>query len=89
MSTLRYKVDLTNVVVIKRLDDLPKKAREWIIRDIEKKLETNPSGYGKRLSGDKHELFKLRVDIYRVIFKIDENQKTVTVIDIDYRRDIY
>jgi mRNA interferase RelE/StbE len=89
MSTLRYKVDLTNVVVLKRLDQLPKKAREWIIRDIEKKLETNPAHYGKRLSGDKHDLFKLRVDIYRVIFKIDENSKTVKIVEIDYRRDIY
>jgi mRNA interferase RelE/StbE len=89
MSALRYKVNLDHLVVVKCLDALPKKAREWIIRDIKKKLETNPSAYGKRLHGEEHDRFKLRVDVYRVIFKIDENNKTVTIVDIDYRRDIY
>jgi mRNA-degrading endonuclease RelE of RelBE toxin-antitoxin system len=89
MPNVRYTAKLISFVVQERFDELPKKAREWIIRDIKKKLEVDPFGYGEPLSKDRHGYYKLRVNIYRVIYRIDEKNKEVIITEIDYRRDIY
>ena len=33
--------------------------------------------------------WRVRVGKYRVIYEIDEQQKTITVLDIGHRRDVY
>lgn len=33
--------------------------------------------------------FSVRRGTYRIIYRIDDGARTVTVVDIDHRRDIY
>lgn len=57
---------------------------------IKKKLSTvqqEPFLYFERLSG--HELFKLRTGKYRLIAEINSVKKTITLLSIGRRKNIY
>ena len=41
----------------------------------------------KRLSG--HELYRLRVGDYRVVWQVDDRARTVAVVLLGHRRDVY
>jgi mRNA-degrading endonuclease RelE of RelBE toxin-antitoxin system len=44
---------------------------------------------GKRLMSPLHDRFSARRGTYRVIYRIDDGTRTVTVVDVDHRGDIY
>jgi mRNA interferase RelE/StbE len=51
-------------------------------------LATNPRPFGyKKLKG--REGFRLRVGDYRLVYLIDDDQRTVTIVGIGDRKDIY
>lgn len=52
-------------------------------------LLANPYRLGKRLLPPLDDRFSARRGTYRVIYRIDDDSWTVTVIDIDHRRDAY
>lgn len=54
---------------------------------IEKKLETEPTLYGKPLRSPQHGFWSLRVGDVRVIYTIKD--RIVTVYAIGHRKDIY
>ncbi len=58
-----------------------------IINRIEK-LKDNPF-IGKRLAGNFFGLWKLRIDKYRVLYKIIENKLIVVILDIGHRKNVY
>lgn len=53
-------------------------------------LAENPFGHRnvKRLRSA-HDLFRLRVGDYRVVFTVEDDQMVIMVIDIDNRGDVY
>ena len=53
-----------------------------------KKLETNPY-VGKTLRGELMGKRSLRVGDYRVIYMIDEPQKTVILFTVEHRKAVY
>ena len=44
---------------------------------------------GKPLGQELAGMFAARRGQYRVVYQIDDEAKTVTVLDVDHRRDIY
>ena len=64
-----------------------KQLRERIIKSIEK-LKDNPYS-GKPLSYDLTGLRSLRVGKYRVIYKIDEENKVIWLITVGHRKKVY
>jgi mRNA interferase RelE/StbE len=52
-------------------------------------LLDNPQRVGKRLHPPLDDRHSARRGTYRVIYRIDEGQRTVTVVDIAHRRDAY
>ena len=52
-------------------------------------LITQPYRVGKRLLPPLADRFSARRGTYRVIYRIDDRRRTVTVVDIGHRRDIY
>lgn len=56
---------------------------------IEKRLMTNPIYFGKPLRYSLSGLRRLRVGDWRVIFKISENEKTVKIVAVKHRREVY
>ena len=83
-----YKIDYVESVT----DDLApisKSNKEQIRKAIEKKLGTNPIEFGKPLQYSLKGLRRLRVGDYRVVFKIEEEDKTVLIIKIGHRSEVY
>ena len=52
-------------------------------------LLTEPHRVGKRLLPPLDDRFSARRGTYRVIYRIDEKERTVTVVDIGHRLDVY
>lgn len=52
-------------------------------------LLDNPHRLGKRLRPPLNDRHSARRGTYRVIYRIDDEQRTVTIVDIAHRRDAY
>lgn len=52
-------------------------------------LVREPYRVGKQLMRPLDDRFSARRGTYRIIYRIDEASRTVTVVDIDHRRDVY
>lgn len=48
-----------------------------------------PYRVGKRLLPPLDDRFSARRGTYRIIYRVDEAARTVTVVDVDHRRDVY
>jgi mRNA interferase RelE/StbE len=72
----------------KELQAFPANVAERILEKIEYLAEyARPAGC-KKLSGVMG-LWRLRVGQYRVIYKIDDDNRTIDVVIIRHRRDVY
>jgi len=49
----------------------------------------DPHRIGKRLLLPMHDRFSARRATYRVIYRIDDKARVVTVVDVAHRRDVY
>ena len=73
--------------VEKELDALPKSMRERIVRRL-LSLEGDPRPPGsKKLQGE--ESYRLRVGDYRALYRIDDQNRMVTVYAVGHRREVY
>jgi mRNA interferase RelE/StbE len=80
--TVEYHRDIE-----KELRQLPKPFIARIVEKIES-LGDNPRPHGcEKVRG--HELWKVRVGVYRILYTINEEQHIVHVYRIGHRRDIY
>ena len=52
-------------------------------------LLNNPQRVGKRLKAPLDDRHSARRGTYRVIYRIDEEERIVTIVDITHRRDAY
>jgi mRNA interferase RelE/StbE len=52
-------------------------------------LVREPYRVGKRLLPPLDDRFSARRGTYRILYRIDDVSRTVTVVDVDHRRDIY
>ena len=48
-----------------------------------------PHRVGKRLTPPLDDRFSARRGTYRIIYRVDDKARTVTVVDIDHRRGVY
>ena len=86
MYTVEYKQ-----TAIKKLQKLDVYMARLIIAWIEKNLINvqNPRIHGKSLSANLAGSWRYRVGDYRIIANINDQTKTVLVLDIDHRSRIY
>lgn len=83
-----YKIEYVDSVK-NDLIGLSKDNKNRIRKAIEKKLATNPIEFGKPLQYSLKGLRRLKVSDYRIIFKIEEEMKTVLIIEIGHRKEVY
>ncbi len=83
-----YKIEYVESVK-EDLLSISKTDKIQIRKSIEKKLATNPIEFGKPLQYSLKGLRRLRVGNYRVIFEIEDEVKTVLIIKIGHRREVY
>ena len=71
----------------KEIRRLPEKERKRVVERI-LMLKENPRPLGsEKLRGD--DAFRLRQGDYRIIYEVDDPEKTVTVIRVGHRREVY
>ena len=72
---------------VKELKALQDKARGRLVERIEE-LSSDPRPRGcEKLTGGSR--FRVRQGAYRVLYEVDDQTRTVTVVKIGHRRDVY
>ena len=71
------------------LTRLPEKAATAIVEFLYGSLSENPHRVGKPLKLGLEGLHSARRGDYRVIYRIDDDERQVTVVAIEHRSDIY
>ena len=84
-----YKISYLPEVVKKQIPKLSLPVRNRIKKAIEKKLAVDPIAFGKPLRYSLKGLRRLRVDDYRVIYKVDEEELKLVIVKIAHRKEIY
>ena len=84
---MRWDVKVHSLVLEEDLKGMDGRIRRKIFHAIEEKLTTDPERYGKALSGEFKGYYRLRVEDYRVIYRIVKQQVQVLVLKIGIRRD--
>ncbi len=59
-----------------------------ILKSIEK-LSLEPRPFGIQMLKGEGRFFRLRVGDYRIIYEVDDAGKTITIIKIGHRREVY
>lgn len=82
---IKYLEEVTR----KHIPALPSSAKSLIKHAIEERLMLDPIGFGKPLRYSLKGHRRLRVSDYRIVYRIDEATKTVIIVAIKHRKDIY
>jgi addiction module RelE/StbE family toxin len=85
MHKILYHTDVVN----KKIPRFSLPVRKRIKKAIEKKLAINPVSFGKPLRYSFKGLRRLRVDDYRVIYKVEEDTLDVLILKIVHRKEVY
>jgi len=82
-----YKILIKTSAAAELAGGIPKKDLEKIVRRIQSLAgDPRPSGC-RKLSVS--ELFRIRQGDYRIVYAIDDNKRTVEIIKIGHRSEIY
>lgn len=75
----------------KELRKLDKKTQKDILHYLQKRIaiKDDPRRFGKPLSYDKHGLWRYRVQDYRIVCRIYEDELLVLAVKIGHRKNIY
>jgi mRNA interferase RelE/StbE len=71
----------------KQFDKLPKDIKEQVLKGIEKTVADPYEG--TKLLGKLAGLWRWRIGKYRVIYTIDEKEKSIVFLDVGLRKSIY
>jgi mRNA interferase RelE/StbE len=74
-----------------KLQALDKPIQKNLLKYLRERIETanNPKQFGKGLSYEKYGLWRYRVQNYRIICRINEEEYTLLVVSVGHRKDIY
>lgn len=86
---MNYQVRYLDEVVQKDIPSLPSSARILIRRAIEERLMIDPIGFGKPLRYSLKGHRRIRTSDYRVVYRIEPEIKTVIIVAIKHRKDVY
>jgi mRNA interferase RelE/StbE len=84
-----YELRTTSTVRPALSEILPEAVAAAAYEFITGPLLQEPYRVGKRLLPPMNDRFSARRGTYRVIYRIDDKNRIVTVVDVDHRRDVY
>lgn len=84
-----YELRATSTVRRALSEALPEAVAAAAYEFITGPLLTDPHRIGKRLLPPMDDRFSARRGTYRVIYRIDDKARVVTVVDVAHRRDAY
>lgn len=84
-----YELRTTSTVRRALSESLPEAIAAAAYEFITGPLLREPYRVGKRLLPPMDDRFSARRGTYRIIYRIDDKNRIVTVVDVDHRRDVY
>jgi len=84
-----YELRTTSTVRRALSETLPESVAAAAYQFITGPLLADPYRIGKRLLPSMDDRFNARRGTYRVIYRIDDKTRVVTVVDVAHRRDVY
>ena len=84
-----YELRATSTVPRALSESLPEAVAAAAHEFITGPLLLDPHRIGKRLLPPMDDRFSARRGTYRVIYRIDDKARVVTVVDVAHRRDVY
>ena len=88
-SEPRYALVVARTAARQVAERLPEAVAAAVMNFISGDLLVEPRRVGKPLGQELAGAFTARRGEYRVVYEIDDDASTVTVLDVDHRRDIY
>jgi mRNA-degrading endonuclease RelE of RelBE toxin-antitoxin system len=88
-SVIPYTLRTTPTIRRALAERLPQVVAAAAYEFIAGPLLEAPYRVGKRLLPPMDDRFSARRGTYRTIYRVDDKAMTVTVVDIDHRRDVY
>ncbi|MGH3770860.1 MAG: type II toxin-antitoxin system RelE family toxin [Pseudonocardiaceae bacterium] len=88
-STERFSLRVTPAVRRALVERLPESVAFAAFEFINGPLLDNPHRVGRRLLAPLDDRHSARRGSYRIIYRIDDKARTVTVVDVDHRGDVY
>ncbi len=86
---IKYHVLYLEEVIRKHIPGLSSSTRTLVKRAIEERLVIDPIGFGKPLRYSLKGHRRLRVSDYRIVYRIEPEIKTVIIVAIKHRKDVY
>ncbi len=84
-----YQIEYLESVIKEDISKIPNADKNIIKKAIEERLSIDPIGFGKPLRYSLKGHRRLRVSMYRIIYRIISSTKIVLIIAIKHRKDIY
>lgn len=84
-----YTIIFVGKVIRKDLPNLPKTIRLRIVKAINERLIVDPINLGEPLYYSLKGRRRLRVGNYRVVYRVNQSERTVIVTEIEHRDTIY
>jgi mRNA interferase RelE/StbE len=88
-SEAPYGLRTTSTVRRALSETLPEAVAAAAYEIITGPLLREPHRVGKRLLPPMDDRFSARRGTYKIIYRVDEKNRIVTVVDVDHRRDVY
>ncbi len=82
-----WRIKIHRLVLRKDFKSIPSDQQKHILKVIRKKLSVDPEVCGKPLSGEFSGYWRLRVEDYRVVYRIVKEKIEVLVIKVGIRKD--
>ncbi|WP_265016618.1 type II toxin-antitoxin system RelE family toxin [Wolbachia endosymbiont (group A) of Andrena dorsata] len=89
MGLERYKIKSLKSFTERDLPNLPKTIRLRVQKAIKERLTVDPINLGEPLHHSLKGLRRLRVGDYRVVYRVDQSERTVVITEIGHRDTIY
>jgi mRNA interferase RelE/StbE len=82
-----WQIKIHRLVLKDDFKKIPPSEQKHILNAIQKKLTLDPQAYGQPLAGEFTGYWRLRVEDYRVIYRIVKEEIVVLEIKVGIRRD--
>ena len=82
----KYKITIKKSAA-KELEDIPKKELRKIIKRIQSLAQNPRAQRSQKLSGK--EQYRVRQGDYRIVYSIEDKDRTIGIVKIGHRREIY
>lgn len=89
MERTRFVIEFIDKDALDQFKSLPKAIQKILATAMRNRLEVDPVSFGKPLRYSLKGHRRLRVGDYKIVYRIKEEKKIVTIVVVDHRKDVY